>query len=79
LPFQGYWGPGGQLVLLVVQEISKFLVHIVLRNAEKEKERSERDKKPIYTMVSKEIQTEPDEGHAQYHQEDYPEIVNGES
>lgn len=64
------------LVLLVSKLLTKVLGHKELRNAENEKGQSHRDKKPIYTVVSKEEQTETVKGHSNGHQEDYPVIAN---
>jgi hypothetical protein len=55
------------LAFLVSKFLSKFPGHVELRNAENEKGHSERDKEQIWTVVSKVVQTEPDEGHAYYH------------
>jgi hypothetical protein len=73
-PPSGCAGPevGGSALsaFLVSKFLSKFPGHVELRNAENEKRQSPRDKKPIWTVVSKEVQAEPDEGHAHYHEED---------
>jgi hypothetical protein len=60
-------GSGVWLAFLVSKLLTKFLGHKELRNTENEKGHSERGKKPIYTVVSKVVHTEPDEGHAHYH------------
>jgi hypothetical protein len=52
---------------LVSKLLAKFLGHKELRNAKNEKGHSEHDKKQIWTVVSKVVQSEPDEGQAHYH------------
>ena len=64
------------LAFLVSKLLTKFLGHNELRNAKNEKGHSEHDKKQIWTVISKEVQAKPDEGHAHYHQEDYSVIAN---
>jgi hypothetical protein len=55
------------LAFLVSKFLSKFPGHEKLGSAKNEKGQPHRDKKPISAVVSKEVQTEPDEGQSQNH------------